>query len=32
LLSNGEFDPVRHAERAWPCFADMIRARPVSLR
>jgi AcrR family transcriptional regulator len=32
LLSNGEFDPMRHAERAWPCFAEMIHARPVSLK
>jgi hypothetical protein len=29
LLSDGEFDPMRHAKRAWPCFADMIRSKPV---
>lgn len=32
LLSHGEFDPIRHAERAWPCFAEMIRTRPVPVR
>lgn len=30
LLSDHEFDPVRHAQRAWICFSDLIK--PVESR